>query len=223
MRKATILRCWLILLILAGGTARARSEGFAAGELPREGKSLRDFLPRGWTVEREASGDLTGDGVEDVAAVLIQSEPESVEGGEGDELQRALLVLLGREKGGFAPAAVNDDLLPCRGCGGVKEGVSIAISKGVIVLQLTIGSREVTGDTRRFRYDPRTRRFILIGRDIDSLDSVLGTGRLESFNCLTGLRITETYRYDKEDRRTILSTKREKRTPKTPFLEEVTH
>ena len=84
------------------------------------------------------------------------------------------------------------------------------------------GSREFTDDTWRFRYDPPTRRFVSIGRDIENGDSALGTGKVESFNFLTGLKITETYRYDKEGKRKItISTKREKGPKNTPFIEDV--
>ena len=62
----------------------------------------------------------------------------------------------------------------------------------------------------------------MIGRDIENGDSGRGTGKIESFNYLTGLKITETYRYDKAgDRKITVSTKRGKVPQKTPFIEDV--
>lgn len=223
MRRHGTLKLWLILLALTAWSVQAGAAGFSAKDLPRAAKSLSDFVPRGWSVETEVSGDLNGDGTTDIAAVLIQDIPESAETGAGDELGRVLLVLLGDEKEGFVPAGVNDDLLLCRGCGGMREHVGIEIAKGVVIVEETGGSRQSTSETWRFRYDPRTRRFVLIGRDSDSRDSVVGKGTEVRFNTLTGLKVTETYRYDKSgEHRTTLSTKREKRPAKTPFMEDVT-
>ena len=52
-----------------------------------------------------------------------------------DELQRALIVLLGRDKEKFILAGTNDKIIHCKGCGGVKERVGISIKKGVIVVE----------------------------------------------------------------------------------------
>jgi hypothetical protein len=130
MRKMKIIRLSLLLLILLGWAAQAHTEGLPVKDLPHAGKSLVDFLPTGWRVEDEANGDLNGDGVSDIAAILVQGEPVSAE----DEPQRALIVLLGRDKEGFALAGTNNKLLECKGCCGVKEGVGISIKKGIFVM-----------------------------------------------------------------------------------------
>jgi hypothetical protein len=223
MKRHGILKLWLVLLVLVGWVVRAGAAEFPVKDLPRTGKTLKEFVPRGWTVETEASGDLNSDGLPDIAAVLIREMPESGERGAEDELGRALLVLLGNEKEGFLPAGSNDDLLLCRGCGGMREHVGIEIVKGVVIVKETGGSRESTSETWRFRYDPRSQRFVLIGRDSDSRDSVVGKGKEVSFNTLTGLKVTQTYRYDKSgEHRTTLSTKKEMVPAKTPFMEDVT-
>ncbi|MGA2937881.1 MAG: hypothetical protein ABSF52_12355 [Syntrophobacteraceae bacterium] len=218
MEKMKIMRLSLLLLILVGWAAQARTEGLPVKDLPPEGKSLVDFLPKGWTVEDQVNGDLNGDGVSDIAAILVQGEPDSAE----DEPQRALIVLLGRDKEKFVLAGTNNKLLECKGCCGIKEGVGISIKKGVIVVEQMSGSREFSNETWRFRYDPQTQRFVLIGRDLETGDGMRGTGTIESFNFLTGSKITETYRYDKNGERKIAtSTKTEKATQKTPFIEDV--
>jgi hypothetical protein len=218
MEKMKIMRLSLLLLILVGWAAQARTEGLPVKDLPPEGKSLVDFLPKGWTVEDQVNGDLNGDGVSYIAAILVQGEPDSAE----DEPQRALIVLLGRDKEKFVLAGTNNKLLECKGCCGIKEGVGISIKKGVIVVEQMSGSREFSNETWRFRYDPQTQRFVLIGRDLETGDGMRGTGTIESFNFLTGSKITETYRYDKNGERKIAtSTKTEKATQKTPFIEDV--
>ncbi len=218
MRKMKIIRLSLLLLILLGWAAQAHTEGLPVKDLPHAGKSLVDFLPTGWRVEDEANGDLNGDGVSDIAAILVQGEPVSAE----DEPQRALIVLLGRDKEGFVLAGTNNKLLECKGCCGVKEGVGISIKKGIIVVDQMSGSREFSNETWRFRYDPQTQRFVWIGRDLDAGDGMRGTGTIESFNFLTGWKITETYHYDKNGERKIVTlTKKEKAPQKTPFIEDV--
>ena len=211
----------LILFIILLWTVESRAEGLPVKDIPATGKSLNAFLSKGWTVEDQASGDLNGDGVSDISAILIQGKA----GGtirEADDDPRALIVLLGHDKGAFTLAGTNDRLLQCRGCGGVKEGVGISIRKGVIIVRQMTGSREFSDETWRFRYDPRKQRFVLIGRDTESGDGMLGTGTIVSFNYLTGRKITKNYRYDKKsENKTVTSTKQENGPRKTPFMEDV--
>ena len=215
MRKMQIAGVLLFFLVSLGFAAQAQAEGFSVKDLPAEGKSLADFVPKGWTVEDQAKGDLDGDRVSDIAAILVQDASE-------DEMQRALIVLLGSGGEKFIRAGTSDKLLQCKGCGGVKEGEAISIKKGVIVIDQWTGSREFSKTTWRFRYDSQTQRFVLIGKDVDSADAMRGTGKLESFNYLTGQKITETYHYDdKGERKIATSTKKEKVAGKTLSLEDV--
>ncbi len=211
----------LILFIILLWTVESRAEGLPVKDIPAAGKSLNAFLPRGWTVEDHASGDLNGDGVSDISAILIQGKA----GGsirEADDNPRALIVLLGHDKGEFTLAGTNDRLLQCRGCCGVKEGVGISIRKGVIIVRQMTGSREFSDETWRFRYEPQKQRFVLIGRDIESGDGMLGTGTIVSFNYLTGRKITKNYRYDKKgENKMVTATKQENGPRKTPFMEDV--
>jgi hypothetical protein len=215
MWKMKIVNFFMLFLIMVGFAAQARGEGFTIKDLPTEGKSLADFVPKGWAVEDQASGDLNGDGVSDIAAVLVQSESE-------DGMQRALIILLGRGGDKFIRAGASDKVLQCKGCGGIKEGEAISIKKGVVVIDQWTGSREFAKTTWRFRYDTQTQRFVLIGKDIDSADAMRGTGKIESFNYLTGQKIIEIYHYDeKGERKIATSTKKEKGSNKTPFVEDV--
>jgi hypothetical protein len=222
MEKMKIMRLLLLLFILLGWAAQPIAEGFPMKDLPPEGKSLVDFVPTGWSVEDQVNGDLNSDGVPDIAAILIHGKPDSKPSEAEDELQRALIVLLGSGKDKFIPAGTNDKIIHCKGCGGVKEMVGISIEKGVLVVSQWSGSREFSIETWRFRYDPQTRRFVMIGSDLETGDGMRGTGTIASFNYLTGRKITETYRYDKNGERKIaISTKREKGPRKTPFIEDV--
>ena len=60
------------------------------------------------------------------------------------------------------------------------------IDKNVIVVEQDHGSREVSETTYRFRYDPASQHFILIGFDYAERDRVNGKNASESTNYLTG-------------------------------------
>ena len=221
MKNMKFIKLSLILFIIMLWTIESRAEGLPVKDLPASGKSLNAFLSRGWTVEDQASGDLNGDGVSDISAILVQGKA-GISFREADDDPRALIVLLGHDKGEFTLAGTNDRLLQCRGCGGVKEGVGISIRKEVIIVQQMTGSRDFSDETWRFRYDPQKQRFVIIGRDMESGDGMLGTGTIVSFNYLTGRKITKNYRYDKKgDNKIVTSTKNENGPRKTPFMEDV--
>jgi hypothetical protein len=207
------------LMLTLGSGASAQEKAFSPGALPREGRSLADFTPRGWAVADRANGDLNADGIGDMAAILVQHSSGS---DILEESQRVLLVLVSGAPGKFLLGGAHDGLLECVHCGGVKESVGLEIKKGVLIVRQLTGSREFTDQTWRFRYDPKSRRFVLIGKDVTHGDGMLGTGKKESFNLLTGLKISESYRYDqKRDREISLSSKKEKIPKQTPFLEDV--
>lgn len=222
MTKMKIITLSLLVFTHLVCAVEVRAADLSLKNLPTAGKSLADFLPGGWTVGDQASGDLNGDGVSDIAAILVQGNPSGNQSEPEDDFDRALIVLLGHAKGKFTLAGKNGGLLLCKGCGGVKEGVGISSKKAVIVVQQWSGSREFTDETWRFRYDPKTQRFVIIGRDLENGDGMLGTGTIESFNYLTGKKTTQKYRYDKTGEHKITtSTKKENGPRKTPFIEDV--
>lgn len=211
----------LSLSLLAGWAAQALADDFSLPALPREADSLAGFIPKGWGVQEQASGDLNKDGIADIAAILIEDKKSSGEDEEFD-LQRALLIVLGNDRQKFQLGGGNGKLLVCNGCGGVKESVGIGIEKGVAVVEQMTGSREFSDQTWRFRYDAATRRFLLIGMDLVNVDSILGTGNKASRNYLTGLTIKESFKPDASGERSVTTTsKKEKGQPKTVFLEDV--
>ncbi len=208
------LPLWIMLLL--GSVAPAREMGLDPSRLPREGRSLDDFTRYGWVAATLDNGDLNDDGIPDIAAILTQppSKPDN-----GAESQRILLVLISSANGTFLPGVSDGGLLVCVHCGGVKESAGVNIKKGILVVSQLTGSREFTDQTWRFRYEATTRRFALIGQDVRTGDSALGTGKKESYNFLTGVKISERYRYDrKRDREITRSSKKEKIPKRVRFL-----
>jgi hypothetical protein len=196
--------------------------------VPAEGQSARAFVPKGWKVETDAgvtSGDLNRDGADDAVVRLVEDMP--VEGADGtlNTRYRALVILLARPGGGFTRAAVASKLLGCSLCYGVlgdPEGgnIQVAIRNGVLDVSQLSGSREATDLTLRFRQDPETGRFQLIGEERSEYDRAAGGGTGTSTNYLTGVRVAKTTTVGRGGREST-STKTT-RVPRTRrFIEDV--
>ncbi|MFZ6733675.1 hypothetical protein ACO0LG_17240 [Undibacterium sp. Ji42W] len=177
--------------------------------------ALRDFVPPGWTVENQVSGDLNGDGLADIAAVVVEGKSTT------DDRQRGLIVLQASAGKGYSVLGSNSKLLQCQGCGGVKDGINVTIKNGVLVVSQYSGSREYSVYTWRFRLDAASQRLQMIGIDEEEADGMVGKGSTVSTNLLTGLQISESYQYDeKRDRKVILSSKKGKVAKSVTLLED---
>lgn len=136
--------------------------------VPLTGERVEDFVPSGWA-HREHSDmsenwDLNGDDVPDTAIIITD---------EKDEAQPALVVLFGTKDGKWRRAGVATHLITAGGLEtfGMSDGPQMEIKKGVLsVYQMIVfnGLKDSEDYTYRFRYDPQTRRFLLIGADYKS-------------------------------------------------------
>ena len=163
--------------------------------IARSGNKPGDFVPKGWKIEEQVSGDLNDDGIADHALKLVENIP-STEDNPADR-NRALVIVFADKEGKLTRAAASDKLLQCTSCGGAFYGVmdapaNVKIEKGVLVIDQDRGSREVVETTYRFRSDEQPSMFILIGFDYNCRDRATGEIWSESTNYLTGKRITTT-------------------------------
>jgi lipoprotein-anchoring transpeptidase ErfK/SrfK len=46
--------------------------------LPKQAEAAEKFVPQGWVLETQASGDLNRDGIDDLAFVMQQNDPKNV-------------------------------------------------------------------------------------------------------------------------------------------------
>lgn len=182
--------------------------------IPLEASDVNGFVPPGWKIEEQVMGDLNGDSVPDYALKLVEDKPAKDSDDSATERQRALVVVLKNRDGKLTRAGVAGDLLQCTRCGGAFYGVvespaNVEIEKGVLTVEQDHGSREVTDLTYRFRYEPGSKRFALIGFDITSHDRLTTEVVTESTNYLTGVRVTRRMkgRSNKSSRKNI-STKK---------------
>jgi hypothetical protein len=163
--------------------------------IPAEADNLEKFAPAGWKIEEQLTGDLNGDSVPDFALKLVEDKPAKDSEDTATERQRALVIVLQKQGGKLSRAAVADKLLQCTRCGGAFYGVSespanVQIEKGILVVDQDHGSRNLTNTTYRFRYDPASQQFLLIGFDYADADRATANVISESTNYLTGVRIT---------------------------------
>lgn len=218
----------MLLALCAAVCAQDEPRRLLASEaVPAEGASARAFVPRGWTLESEVSGDLNGDGLPDAALRLVEDRPRENAEGVPNERARALVIIFARPEGGFRRAAVAARLLSCTTCAGVLgdpdgRNITLEIKKGVLNVSQLSGSREMTELTQRFRYDAASRRFLLIGEDVTTTDRLNGNSTRESSNYLTGVKLTQTYRSRKPDADPVLvSTRTSRLVVRRRFIEEI--
>ena len=161
--------------------------------IPAEADRIQKFVPAGWKIEAQVTGDLNGDSVPDYAVKLVEDKPAKDSDDSAIERQRALVIVLQQQGGKLSRAAVADKLLQCTRCGGSFYGVSespanVQIEKGVIVVDQDHGSRNLTNTYYRFRYEAGSRQFVLIGFDYADADRATAQVISESTNYLTGMR-----------------------------------
>lgn len=183
--------CTVFLLVPSVSHIQDESVPIDKSRIPAQADSTKKFAPPGWKIEEEVAGDLNGDSLTDYALKLVEDKPAKDSDDVATERARALVVVL--QNGKLSRAGVADKLLQCTRCGGAFYGVvespaEVKIEKGVIVVEQDHGSRNLTNTTYRFRYDPATQRFILIGFDFSDADRLTAGVVSESTNYVTGVR-----------------------------------
>lgn len=190
-------------------------------QLPKEGKSLTDFVPPGWKIEEQIEGDLNADATPDIVLQLIEDLPAETDGTVNDRY-RALLVIAKMENDLYLRLAAADKLLFCTTCFGVLNGAPIVkISNGVIIINHLWGSREMSENTQRFRFDPKVKRFVLIGEDYEETDRAEGTSVSESSNYLTGVKIIEKFRLNAQGNEVKISSAKQRISKQQKFFEDI--
>ncbi len=162
-------------------------------DVAKEGMNIGDFVPDGWTMEEQATGDLNKDGRVDAVLQLVEDLKAEDENGAPTTRFRALVVIFRKKSGdGFELSTIGHYVLQCTTCGGMLTSVSTEIKNGVVVVEQLMGSREATNLVQRFRWEPLFKRMMLIGEDRTDYDRANGNSKTVSKNLLTGNQVTET-------------------------------
>ena len=161
-----------------------------------------DFVGTAWAIDTQVLGDLNGDRRDDLVLTLQAPATTTAD----DERQRALLILLRERDGQLRRAAFAEKLLQCPSCGGAFYGTAeapahVSISKGTVIVRQEHGSRNVVEQTFRFRFEPSSDRFWLIGLDLADRDRATGALVQQSTNYLTGQRTVTRSQFDQRTQR----------------------
>jgi hypothetical protein len=182
-------------------------------------KELSDFVPKGWKIEDQQTGDLNNDSVPDLILQLLS------ENAKDEDYDRTLLILFKSQDGSLSKAVEAKKILRCSKCGGMLgTGLSeIKVEKGVLILDTLYGSRDSVNYILRFRYDAGSKKFQLIGEDIITADRAKGTQETTSINYLTNKKIVtkEVPTEATGEKTKVVSEKESKITPQKKYLEEI--
>lgn len=219
------MRTILALLFLCLGLQSSAS--IDPKQLPTEAATVEAFVPHGWVIEERIEGDLNRDAVADVALKLVEELPPNADKDNPPERNRALLILFQSSDGKLRRQALANKVLLCTRCGGAFFGVNetpskVTIKDGVLIINQEYGSRQVTQETLRFRHEPGSNRFPLIGVDVVTADRATGETTNESTNLLTGVKLNTVTRMNEKTGKELPVSKRRRRINKAPkYIEEI--
>lgn len=223
MPRSLLRHLAVCALVLAVPRAVA-SQPLSRAEVPSRAASLSAFVPVGWQIEGEASGDLDRDGRLDAAVTLLEHGPSSA---VENVRRRALLVLLREAGGDWRRVALAERLLQCPSCGGALYGVTeaparVSIANGVLVVTQEHGSRNVVEQVFRFRYEKKTDRLWLIGFDVSDRDRATGVLVRQSTNLVTGRKVVTRLLFSERTQRFEVQSTRRSRVERSRLpLEQV--
>jgi hypothetical protein len=162
--------------------------------LASEGPRAASFVPRGWVLEQQAEGDLTGDRRPDLAVLIRQQRPDDA------EHDRALVVVERGADGVYARIGVGSRFLLCSSCYGAIAGAVgtplLSIRRGVLHIDQLSGSREARERALRFRLDAESGRMQLVGEELNTWDRVDRRGTRTVTNHLARTRVIERFTSD---------------------------
>lgn len=222
MTREEVMPVFLIFLLLFQANLP-----IDAARLPQAAATVAEFVPRGWVVETQVEGDLNRDSIPDLAVTLVEQMPANADKDNPPERERALLILFKTADGKFSRAALATKVLLCTRCGGAFYGMNetpanVEITNGVLIVKQEFGSRELTQETYRFRFEPESKRFLWIGADLRGYDRLTGNAETESTNFLTGVRlVTTTKTNEKTGKEIAVANKSQRVSRAKKYIEDV--
>ena len=187
-------------MLLISGAVFARGQGLLP-EIPLEGKTVKAFIPKEWKEILRTTGDLNGDGIEDVALAIEENDPEKIIrtprdfGPETLNINdRCIIILIKKDKKYiladhsycFLPW-VNDVHSPCLPDPFLSKG-KMLIDNGELCVQFHYWPDceffDLNLQTFKFAYTSKGMR--LIELDNYYLDRSNGDESVENYNLITG-------------------------------------
>jgi hypothetical protein len=160
--------------------------------IPATAASVNGFVPKGWKIEKQVSGELSGRGLKDIALVLRDQDPHNVTKIDESKLDtnpRILIVALADPQGGYHLAASNHTLISRPDNPDQDDKLDgVAIARGALQVKLrnfmSAGGWTTTICAYTFRL--QNDGLYLIGYDEDDVTRNSGADDILSVNYLTG-------------------------------------
>lgn len=134
--------------------------------IPKSGKTIQAFVPKGWFIKDSTKGDFNNDKLEDVVLVLA-NDKEEAENNYDYECARPILILQ-KTKTGYLLSAFSKKGVLCKNCGGVfgDPFESISLKNNVLNINHYGGSAWRWTKNLTFRF--QNKKWELIGISEDS-------------------------------------------------------
>jgi hypothetical protein len=174
---------------VASTTAAAEPDDFS--RLPAEAKDMAGFVPAGWTLIKNADGDLNKDGLSDVAGVLERKT--EIPDPAGDGPPRILFVAFQKPGGGYRLSVQANRAILRSGEGGAfgDPFELVKVERGSLHVSFYGGSSERWSYTYQFRFQNGAWFLIGVTTQTSRTDGS-DEGTYEDFNLLTGRMRTVT-------------------------------
>ena len=125
---------------------------------------IKPFVPPGWRIEYQVSGDVDADRIPDIALILRQTSPKKILRGEflsedvEVDLNPRMILILRRTRGGYQVIARNDRLIPAPDNEVIIDPLDyFKIEHRKVILQIsyfaTMGSWTASTSRFAFRFD----------------------------------------------------------------------
>lgn len=151
----SVLACLICLIALIGNEADAI-------DIPKTGRTVENFVPKGYSIREQKEADFNGDGRPDIVMVIEMSKKDDNQI-FGDE-PRPLIILFKQQDGTYLLSAKAEDFILCSGCGGVAGDpfMGIEIRKNTFSISHYGGSSTRWSNTHQFRFQDND--WYLIGK-----------------------------------------------------------
>jgi hypothetical protein len=182
----------LLLTALTASAQELRIPPVDYPVLPARATTAEGFLPSGWRIEEQLSGDLNGDKRDDLVLVLRQQDPRNIVEHDGfgisplDSNPRMLAIAFAGPAGGYTLAAQNHTLITRHEAPNLsdvfEDGPGVSIVRGTLRTTLYFFSNAGSWSTgsASFTFRWQDGAFALIGYDNSSL--MRNSGHTESLS-----------------------------------------
>lgn len=175
----------LLFFSLPGNVLRAQNYQYPV--LKKNGANAEAFLPKGWHVMTQTTGDLNKDGLADLA-VLIEADSvvKSLKEWENDQQPRILFAAFRQPDGQYNLAVQSNESIMLANEGGVFGDPfdALEINRGSIVVRFYGGSSDRWSYVYRWRY--QNKDWFLIGATYTESSTHHNGYKVHDFNLLTG-------------------------------------